>query len=510
MAITQIHPAKFFQLLKWIDGRNLWSVISPYNQQILIDVGYTFTEDGSPFYKRALWGRGKKNEKTLILVLHAMKQLLAWKAAGSKGNQVYILASDLGQANDDLDLCKKLIRVNPLLEAEVVMRANYIERRDGNGQIEILPAGDAAGLHGKSYLLLCFDELHTQRDYKVLEAMEMDRTRPDAQQVFASYASPYRHAGVPLNDMLKQDEAGTDPQLYVSWYSGSIEEANPSLGQPLGPTMASILDAQRSLPSWIFRRLYLNLPGAPDGAAFDPDSIEQCLVVGRKSLPPQPDVTYSAFVDMSGGGSDDSTLCIGHTSPDDTIIIDALLNQGTRQKGHTFDPQQTVEKFAAVLKEYRCHDVTGDKYAGHWPRLAFGKCGILYRVAEFTRSQLYGQLEPILNSTSVELPDHPTLIGQLIGLIRRGEKIDHPVGEHDDFSNAVAGLVSLLAKPAYDFGLVQTALDQQTFQEFEALQKEESRQAMLSTVGKFGMWFPGDPIVQDHVDTPEPQTMNDT
>ena len=51
--------------------------------------------------------------------------------------------------------------------------------------------------------------MHTQKDYKVLEALEIDRTRPDAQQWFASYASMSRAAGVPINYMLKRWPAFT-------------------------------------------------------------------------------------------------------------------------------------------------------------------------------------------------------------------------------------------------------------------------------------------------------------
>ena len=102
--------------------------------------------------------------------------------------------------------------------------------------------------------------------------------------------------------MLKFHEAKSDPRLYVSWYAGTVEEANPSLNGPLGPTLEDIEDARRSLPSWIFRRLYQNLPGQPDGAAFDALAVERCVVTGRACLHPQPDTDYHGFVDMSGGG----------------------------------------------------------------------------------------------------------------------------------------------------------------------------------------------------------------
>lgn len=329
----QIPPMEFFGLLNWLDGRLLLNVMEPYRRQILTDGLYTFRPDGSPLYRRVLTGRAKKNSKTSDAVLAALYKLLAWKSHGNKGNECFFVASDLGQANDDLDLCKKLVRLNPVLDAELTIKSNVIERKDGNGFIEILRAGDAQGLHCKTYLFLVIDELHTQRDYKVLEALELDRTRPDAVQWCASYGSLYRHAGVPLVDMLKQHEAQSDPRLYVSWYSGTVEEANPSLNGPLGPTLADIEDAQRSLPTWIFRRLYQNLGGQPDGAAFNAEAVEACIIKGRKVLPPQDGIQYHAFVDMSGGGADGSTLAIAHEGSEGRTVLDLVMDQGARING---------------------------------------------------------------------------------------------------------------------------------------------------------------------------------
>lgn len=441
--VQQVHPLEFFKLLKWLDGRPLLEVAEAYRQKVLTEALYTFRADGSPLYRRVLTGRAKKNSKTSDAVLAALYKCLVWKAHGEKGNEVYFLASDLAQANDDLDLTKKIVRRNPVLDAELIIKSNIIERKDGKGFIEILPAGDAAGLHGKTYVFLVLDELHTQKTYSVLEALELDRTRPDAVQYFASYASLYRHAGVPIVDMLKQWETKADPRLYVSWYAGTVEEANPSLNGPLGPTLADIEDAQRSLPSWIFRRLYLNLGGQPDGAAFDADSVESCIVKGRRVLPPKDGAEYKAFVDMSGGGADDSTLAIAHES-NGKAVLDLVIDQGARNGG-TFSPEEAVKKFADVLKLYNnCQVVTGDNYAKEWPQEAFRKHGITYQASERNRSELYAHLEPLINAGEVELLDIPKLTQQLIGLVRKGEKIDHPSGEHDDYANAAAGAMTLV------------------------------------------------------------------
>lgn len=438
VCLTQIDPLEFFRLLTWIDGRPLLDVMEPYRQKILSEALSTFRPDGSPQYRRVLTGRGKKNSKTTDAVLAALYKCLVWKAAGDKLNQVYFVASDLAQAADDLDLTKLLVRRNPMLQAELTIKSNIVERKDGRGFIEILPARDAQGLHGKTYLFLVVDELHTQKTYDLLMALEIDRTRPDAAQWFASYASLYRHAGVPLVDMLKQHEAKSDPRLYVSWYSGTVTEANPSLGSACGPTLEDIEDAQRSLPSWIFRRLYCNLPGQPDSAAFDAEAIESCILPQRTALPPQPGRHYVAFCDLSGGGADDATLCIAHSDEQNRVIVDCLVDQGPRVT-RTFSPEATVHRFSDILKQYRCSTVEGDRYAAQWPILAFQKFGIHYRPAELNRSQIYSAFEPLLNSGRVELLDHPKLLQQFVGLTRKGEKIDHASGEHDDHCNSVAG-----------------------------------------------------------------------
>ncbi|NOS83158.1 MAG: hypothetical protein HOP32_16410 [Nitrospira sp.] len=444
VCLEQVDPLDLYKHLKWIDGRPLLDVMEPYRRVILRQGLYSFRPDGSPLYRRVLTGRGKKNSKTTDAVLAALYKCLVWKSAGQQDNQCYYVASDLAQANDDLELTKLLIRRNPVLSAELVMRSNIVERRDGKGFIEILPARDAQGLHGKTYLFLVVDELHTQRTYDLLTALEIDRTRPDAQQWFASYASLYRHAGVPLVDIQKQAEAKTDPRLYVSWYAGSIAEANPSLNGPLGPTLEDVEDAQRSLPSWIFRRLYQNEPGQPDCAAFDFDSVEACIVKGRKVLPPQAGRNRKAFVDFGAGGDDDSVLGIAEPDEQGRAVLVLLVNQGPRS-GKTYSPADTAEKFCDILDLHGCPEVTGDNFAKNWPQDAFRRRGIRYVVSDKNRSEIYAAFEPMLNAGMVELLDLPILTRQLIGLIRKGVKIDHPAGEHDDWSNAAAGACVLAA-----------------------------------------------------------------
>lgn len=54
-----------------------------------------------------------------------------------------------------------------------------IARNDGLGAATILLANDIAGSHGKTYLFVGFDEIHSYRTHDLFEALAADPTRPD-------------------------------------------------------------------------------------------------------------------------------------------------------------------------------------------------------------------------------------------------------------------------------------------------------------------------------------------
>jgi hypothetical protein len=136
------------------------------------------------------------------------------------------------------------------------------------------------------------------------------------------------------------------------------------------------------------------------------------------------------------------TLAIGHTEGD-RAVVDA-----TRERKPPFSPESVVEEYAGLLKTYGIYRVTGDRYAGEWPREAFRRHGITYDLAEQPKSQLYQDMLPVLNSKLVDLTDSDVLVAQIAGLERRvarggRESIDHAPHAHDDLANVVAGLVGL-------------------------------------------------------------------
>ena len=242
--------------------------------------------------------------------------------------------------------------------------------------------------------------------------------------------------------------------MYFSWYGGDFT-TDPALADATpetraNPSMASwgndrYLDQQRRrLPTHKYRRLHLDLPGAPDGAAFDGDKVKAAIVKGRRRLDAPAGRSLTAFVDMSGGSSDDSTLAIGYFDGETKRAVLASLISQTGAP--PFNPRDAVRKFVAELRRWGLSRVTGDSYAGQTFRRDFEDEHITYTVSARSTSEIYDAFEPLLNAGEVEFLDHPKLGEQLLTLVVKGGKITHLPGDHDDYANSACGCLVLAAR----------------------------------------------------------------
>lgn len=175
------------------------------------------------------------------------------------------------------------------------------------------------------------------------------------------------------------------------------------------------------------------------------DALEAVTIPGRYELGPVTGLSYTAFTDPSGGSKDAFTLAISHMESG-IRILDCI-----RYRTPPFSPEAVVKEFADVCKDYGCSVVTGDRYAGEWPREQFQKHGVTYKTSDKPKSAIYGELLPLINSGKVELLDNELLHRQLLNLERRTSRagkdsIDHPLGAHDDIANAAAGALVYLTE----------------------------------------------------------------
>jgi hypothetical protein len=146
---------------------------------------------------------------------------------------------------------------------------------------------------------------------------------------------------------------------------------------------------------------------------------------------------------------------------------------------------------------YRISTIQGDAYGGGWPRENFEQHGIVYSPVKPGKSDLYRDMLPKLNGGLVELPDHPKLVAQICSLERktgRGGRgrIDHPIGAHDDISNALAVLVSGFTGWTREIkiwgGYVRQTVEEaiQEYRERVAASREE----IDTAIAREGMWWP--------------------
>ena len=148
------------------------------------------------------------------------------------------------------------------------------------------------------------------------------------------------------------------------------------------------------------------------------------------------------------------SLCISHYDyKTQSTIIDAL-----RWFKPPFSPEIVVKEFATTLKNYRISTVVGDKYGGCWPSEQFSKFNIRYDPSAKTKSELYTDLLPLINSGRISLLDIPKCTNQLLALERRTARggkdlIDHPSGHHDDLANAVAGVAGIATGKQVDLSM---------------------------------------------------------
>ena len=168
--------------------------------------------------------------------------------------------------------------------------------------------------------------------------------------------------------------------------------------------------------------------------------------------PPQPDVQYFAFDDPSGGAHDSYTLGIAHRRGDD-VLLDLLY-----ERFAPLNPFEVTSEIAALLREYRCTEVTGDDYGKRWVSDAYARIGITRRKSDLDRSGIYLNVLPLFSSGRARLLDSPRLINQFANLERRTfpsgkDKVDHGRGGHDDLCNAAAGALVLAAKQVIDYNV---------------------------------------------------------
>ena len=380
---------------------------------------------------------GRRSGKSFLTALLAcfLAVFREYRLAAGETGYVIIVAPTKNQSNIVKKYLSSFFHENPFLK-NLVVRETREEIELSNRITILILSSDFRSLRGYTAIAAIVDEVAflldegSRPDYEVIRALRPALATTGGPLIAIS--SPYAKRGA----------------LYTAWKAHYGQDGDPVLvwqapSVLMNPTLSAdaIERAKKEDPE---------AAGAEWDAQFRADiesfvsreAVEACVVPHRIEIPPSPERSYFAFVDPSGGSADAFTLAIGH-SEKGKRILDCV-----RERKPPFSPEAIVAEFSETLKQYRCSIVRGDRYAGEWPRERFRQHGISYETSQKTKSELYLELLPLVNSGQAELLDHKGLVAQLVNLERRTgrsgkDSVDHPPHGHDDLANAAAGVLVL-------------------------------------------------------------------
>ncbi|MBP2444838.1 terminase [Rhizobium leguminosarum] len=362
------------------------------------------------------------------------------KLAPGETGYVMILAPTKEQGAAIFDYAVAFLETSPILKQEIEgITANEI-RLKGNTAI-IVQAADPRTVRSKSLLAALVDESCFLRDTNDTELYRaITPATLTTQGLWISISSAGKKSGL----------------MYDRYRDHFGQDSNSDLVIQAKTTDLNLTIDQREIDAAIAddpeagRSEYESAWRADLSTLFPDDIIDAAIVNNRPEfLPFDPTVKrYHAFVDMSAGRHDASTLCIGHA------VGNKFVSDAVHWRPAPHDPQAVTAEFVSMCKEYRIHEVTGDNFAGSWVSGAFTKLGMTYHRSMKNRSQLYLEALPVFMQGRVEMADSKTVptVRELKNLERRvatsgRESVDHPKNGTDDAANALAGCIQSVTKP---------------------------------------------------------------
>ncbi len=402
---------------------------------------------------------GRRSGKTRAAAVLAsyLAGLCDYDLALGERASMLVLSASVAQAARAFGYAKGIFQSVPVLK-ELVMHetASTIELSTGV-DVEVIPAHFRT-IRGRTCVGIIADEIAFWRndsDYSANPDKEvLDAARPALAttngplicisspyakrgEMYASFKRDYGAAGDPLILVARADSRVLNPLLPQRVVDRAYERDPLAAAAEYGGEFRSDVDSFISL-----------------------DAVEACVSAGVYERSAMSRYYYVAFIDPSGGSADSFTLAIAHREPKDGRVVLDLV----REAKPPFSPEAVVSEFAAVMKTYRCVTVTSDRYGGEFPVELFRKRGATCCPSERTKSEIYVEVLPLINSRKADLLDDRKTINQLVGLERRvarsgKDSIDHPPGGHDDRINACAGALVMAATGPGSFEIPKEVWD---------------------------------------------------
>ena len=399
------------------------------------------TERGAPPVERVqefycvIGRRGGKSRgiATLLVYLATMVDYRK-KLASGEIPVVLCLSPSQEQSGIILSYVKGIMRDSPVL-AQLIVRETAEQIELTNRVMINVRAASFRRLRGQTCVAAVFDEIaffmsdeSSNPDTEILAAVKPSLATTGGPLIAIS--SPHRRKGVLWEAFKAHFGAKGDPRILVA--KGASRELNPCLTE-------EFVNRELEKDPSFGAAEYLAQFRTDLETFISNEALDACTDAGVKERAYERARNYTAFVDPSGGAHDSFAMAISHREGQ-TAVLDLIW-----ERRPPFAPEACVEEICSILRRYHIISCRGDKYAGEWNVEAFRRRGITYEAAEKTKSELYSECLPAINSRTVALLDDAALRHQFACLERRtrmggrGDVIDHARGGRDDIANAAAG-----------------------------------------------------------------------
>jgi len=264
----------FAQQLRYVEGTKAGQpfVLEPWQRKIVRDLFGWLREDGTRRYRIAYIEVPRKNGKSTFAAGIALYLLLCDR---EERPQVYSCAGDREQAGIVFRAAREMITAGtPTLQAEADLR-QYEIRGNRRGGWYAATSAEAYSAHGKSPHGIIFDELHTQPNRQLWDAMLSGRGARANPLVVAITTAGHDRSSI-CWEMHQRAKAAiadpdADPTFYGVIYGADTSEdwtseevwrkANPNLGVSVSlDFLRDECRAARNNPEAenVFRNLFLN------------------------------------------------------------------------------------------------------------------------------------------------------------------------------------------------------------------------------------------------------------
>lgn len=409
-------------------------------------------------FNTALFLTGRRSGKSRIAsVIAAFEACLTGKEkllAKGETPMIPVISPSRRQSYIVKNYLRSIFQQTNLLSNEIIQEEKSSFLLSNGVRIEIL-TGDWRSCRGYTLLACVIDELaffgmdaesKVRSDTELIRALKPSLATTQGKMICIS--SPYAERGQCYR-WYKQNFGNEEGKVLV-WNCPS-RTMNPTLSQEIvDEALIEDLAAAKSEYGGEFRQdIIIWLPR---------EVIESVVKRGRRELLSRFGMQYRAFVDVSGGRSDSSAICISHLQ-DGKVVIDFL-----KEFKSPHSPTKVIELMAETLRKFGIRRVVGDNYSAQFAADAFKSQGFYYEKSKLNKSALYLELIPTICSNAIELLDEETSIKQLAALERKThlggkDKVDHPQGGRDDVANVIAGASFISSKRRKEAGGLFRHLD---------------------------------------------------